>query len=302
MKHVAFPFLTLDDVHVEVTPWCLIGPDGNISGLGDHLAGWDYARDLRISRRIGLADGPVGEVLGLAGDMELEAIVRLGTGPGSMPRRSQVIATMSLRRERVALVDQVVPGKDLSQRLWLETTIRLPRKIEEGGRFSPWREGSILWRDQIDVSLEGDSPRFPMEIVSFRERFAGKAENGALWHLHWRPGHLHRDFGGSVRLFLNDDRKDFIERFVAADPLTLQCTLADVISQILEHALRDDDLEDILDECEPTSVAGHVATWLELAFPGQDPASIRNLLHVSPGHFRSSILAMADPSVPGGAA
>lgn len=301
MKHVAFPFLTLDDEHVESSAWCLLEEDGTMSGLEEYLAGWDYARDLRISRRVGLADGVVGSVLGLANESpDLELIVRLGTGPGTMQRRSWTIERALLRSGSQLLVDHVVSGSNLSQRLRLETSIVLPRKTAGTSRFAPWREGSLLWRDEIDVRLEGNSSRFPMEIVSFAERFAGRSESRSLWHLHWKPGHLHRDFGGTVRLFLNHDREDFIERFVGSDPMTLQTTLADVITQVLEHALRDEDLEEILFESEPTSVAGHIATWLELAFPGQDPASIRNLLRNSPGHFHSSILAMADPGILGG--
>jgi len=300
VKHVAFPFLTLDETQVHASAWSLLEEDGSTTALGDHVAGWDYARDLRISRRLGLAEGLTGHTLGLSGeDLELEAVVRLGTGPGSLPRRSWIIAQTRLRPGGKSLLDHVVAGHRLSQRLWLQTTILLPRNIPGESRFAPQREGSVLWRDEIDIGLEGDSPRFPMEIVSFRERFAGRPESGSLWHLHWRPGHLHRDFGGSVRLFLNHDRQDFIERFVASDPLMLQCTLADVMTQILDHALRDEDLEEHLADCEPTSVAGHIATWLAIAFPGQDPASIRNMLLTSPGHFRSAILAMADPAMLG---
>lgn len=300
MKHVAFPFLTLDTQYVDASAWCLLDDNGGMTGLGDHLPAWDYARDLRISRQVGIADGPIGSSLGL-GDKPptLEVVVRLGTGPGSMPRRSWIIARAELEPGAKILVDHSVPGKRLSQRMWLQTSIVLPLDSAGSSRFAPWREGSILWRDEVDVKLEGDSPRFPMEIVSFKERFAGRLESHALWHLHWKPGALHRDFGGSVRLFLNHDREDFIERFVGADQITLQSTLADVITQVLENALRQDDLEELLDDCESTSVAGHVATWLELAFPGQDVSSVRNTLESSPGHFHSAILAMADPGVVG---
>lgn len=301
MKHIAFPFLTLDDSHVDASAWCLLEDDGTMVSLSEYLAGWDYARDLRVSRRLGLVEEDVGSALGLAEEhLDLEVVVRLGTGPGSMPRRSWIIERTLLRPGSQILIDHTVPGNRLSQRLRLMTTIVLSSSIAGRSRFAPWREGSILWRDEIDVSLEGDSPRFPMETVSFRERFAGRPESTALWHLHWKPGHLHRDFGGSVRLFLNHDREDFIERFVASDPMILQCVLADVVTQVLGQALQEEDLEEVLVDCEPTSVAGHVAAWLELAFPGQDLASIRNLVRTSPGHFHSAILAMADMDVVGG--
>lgn len=298
MKHVAFPFLTLRDAQVESSAWCLLDPDGNTSGLSDYVVGWDYARDLRLNRKVGLVAGQIGSTLGFSDEnVELEGIIRVGTGPGSMPRRTWILGRFNLRPGRQVLVDHTISGNMLSHRLWIETTIALASHSDGASRFAPYREGSILWRDEIDVSLEGDSPRFPMEIVSFSERFSGTAESAALWHLHWRPGHLHRDFGGSVRLFLNHDRQDFIDRFVGSDRLTLQCTLADVITQVLEHVLHDENLEEILKECESTSVAGHIETWLDLAFPGRDLTSIRTLLRSSPGHFHSAILAMANPQI-----
>ena len=298
MKHVAFPFLIIDDRMVDATAWSLLDEAGNAQAMGEYLPGWDYARDLRVSRMIGLSGELDEEALGLLpGKAEFSVIVRLGTGPGSLPRRSWTIA-----REQVApgdriIIDQHVSGRQLSQRLRLETTIILTGAEVRGSRFAPWRPGSVLWRDEHDLMLEGSSPRFPMEIVSFRERFAGRPEAGALWHLHWRPGNLHRDFGGSVRLFLNHDRQDFIERFTGSDPQTLQCTLADVITQVLSRALLDEDLEDALADCEETSVAGHIAAWYNLAFPGDSLTSIRTLHLSSPGHFHAAILAMADTQV-----
>lgn len=298
MKHVAFPFLTIDDQMVDATAWSLLDEAGNAQAMGEYLTGWDYARDLRISRMIGLSGELEEERLGLLqGKAHFSVIVRLGTGPGSLPRRCWTIARQDVRLGDRIIIDQHVPGRQLSQRLRLETTIILAGAEGRTSRFAPWRPGSVLWRDEHDLMLEGNSPRFPMEIVSFRERFAGRPEAGALWHLHWRPGNLHRDFGGSVRLFLNNDRQDFIERFTGSDPQTLQCTLTDVITQVLSRALHDEDLEDALAECEETSVAGHVAAWFDIAFPGENLSAIRNLHLVSPGHFHAAIQSMTNSQV-----
>lgn len=298
MKHVAFPFLTIDDRMVDATAWSLLDEESNSQAMGEYLPGWDYARDLRISRMIGLSGELDEEALGLiSGKAAFSVIVRLGTGPGSLPRRSWTIARENIGPGDRVIIDQHVSGRQLSQRLRLDTTIILTGAESRGSRLAPWRPGSVLWRDEHDLMLEGSSPRFPMEIVSFRERFVGRPEAGALWHLHWRPGNLHRDFGGSVRLFLNHDRPDFIERFTGSDPQTLQCTLADVITQVLSRALLDEDLEDALADCEETSVAGHIAAWFDLAFPGENLTSIRTLHLSSPGHFHAAILAMADTQV-----
>jgi hypothetical protein len=298
MKHVAFPFLVLDEARVRASGWRRLEPDGSALELGSHIEGWDYARDIRVERSVLIDHDIDSSVLALdPADTAFDLIIRLGTGPGSMPRRIMTLQHGPIRPGIPVLIDQMIAGAGLSQRLFLESTIVLREAGLASSRLSPRLPGSILWRDVIDVALEGQAPRFPMEVVSFAERFPGRAEKTAPWFLHWLPGQLHRDFGGAVRLFLNHDRRDFIERFVAADPLILQVALADVITQILGQVIRQEDLGEILAEAEPTSVAGHVATWLDLAFPGLDIAGVRTLHEASPGRFHAAILAMADPQI-----
>lgn len=301
MTHVAFPFLTLPDAMVTATPWSNLNEHGALVEMGDHLAGWDYAVDLTIQRTVSLSKAFSHDVLGVEPeDLDLALIVRIGTGSGSMPRRLATLLRVPLQPGRPVPIDCAIGGRGLSQRLLLETTIVLGAEARPLKRFAPTAMGSILWRDRIDVALEGQAPRFPMETVSFSQRFSGRAEQSAPWLLHWLPGQLHRDFGGAVRLYLNHDHAPFMERFTAADPLTLQVTLADVITQVLSYAIVQDDLEDQLADCEATSVAGHISAWLSLAFPGLDLANVRKLHDYERGRFNAAILAMADPNLLGG--
>jgi hypothetical protein len=297
VKYIAFPFLVFDQAAVNASPWALVGIDGTMADLGDYIEGWDYARDLHVQRSFELGELDV-NALGIEPeDLDLQVVVRLGTGPGSMSRRSRTLSSQALQFGLPLILDHRIPGMELSRRLRLETTVILRSHGDPASRLAPKMPGSILWRDHVDVALEGEAPRFPMEIISFGERFPDRSERGAPWLLHWLPGHLHRDFGGSVRLFLNHDRPEFIERFVAADPLTLQMTLAGVISQILGHAVRQDDLGEILDDADPTSVAGHIGIWMQLAFPDLDLAGVRSVHEMAPGRFQAAILAMADPRI-----
>jgi hypothetical protein len=301
MTHVAFPFLTLPDAMVIATPWSTVDEHGAAVEVGNHLAGWDYAVDLAVQRTVSLNRAFSHDVLGVdPEDLDLALIVRIGTGSGSMPRRLETLFSRSIGTDRSVLINHAIGGRRLSQRLLLETTIVLGAEARPIKRFAPTAAGSILWRDRIDVALEGQAPRFPMETVSFSERFKGRAEQTSPWLLHWLPGQLHRDFGGAVRLYLNNDHTTFMERFTAADPLTLQVALADVITQILSYAIVQDDLEEQLADCEATSVAGHIATWLRLAFPDHDLVNVRTLHDYERGRFNAAILAMADPNLLGG--
>lgn len=298
MKHIAFPFLTLGEDLVRAAAWRRMDDAGSLLPVDSLIEGWDYARNIRVERSVLIDEAVDDRTLGFdANDALFDLIVRIGTGPGSMPRRVRVLHRTSIRPGSPVLIDHVISGSELSQRLYLETIIVLREGSTPTSRLAPRLPASILWRDVIDVQLEGQAPRFPMEFVSFAERFAGRPERTAPWFLHWLPGQLHRDFGGAVRLFLNHDRRDFMERFVAGDPLTLQTVLADVITQIVGHVIRHEDLSDILSDAEPSSVAGHVSTWLQLAFPGFDFAGVRSMQEVAPGRFHAAILAMADPQL-----
>lgn len=300
MKHVAFPFFTLSQSDPDVSDWELIAEDGRVQTLERLIPGWDYARDLRIQRTLHLSPELVSSRLGLdPSSSSFELFVRIGTGTGTLPRRLVPLFRADLRPGVPLLVDETVAGDHLSERLYLECSILAGRIGGAGSRLAPALPAAVVWRDTLDVSIEGKAPRFPMEIVSFAERFGGRPESGAPWLLHWLPGELHRDFGGAVRLYLNHDRPDFVDRFIGADPITLQVTLGAVISQILSSVIIQEDLEDVLGDAEPSSVAGHVKTWLDLAFPSIGIAGIRSLLDAAPGRFHAAILAMADPRLSG---
>jgi len=295
MGRIAFPFLTLDQTTISPAPWVLL-EDGVETPIADAwLPDWDLARDLRLRRLVTTDLDRAADQLSMAvDDGALELVVRIGTGIGNMPRR--IIATSRLpltRLEPTVVFDELVSGCSLSQRLLVDTLVLL-RRPQDGSPLSPGRVGSKLWSDQLDLRLEGEEPRFPIEAVSFLSRFAGRAEAYALWLLHWTPGNLHRDFGGSVRLYLNSDRADVTDRLLGGDRATTQVVLADVMTQIISASLRQSDFERIAVEADPCSIAGRAAHWIGLAFPDQDIAAVRSMIDLRPSTFHASILAAAD--------
>ncbi|MHA6720682.1 hypothetical protein ACX40Y_14680 [Sphingomonas sp. RS6] len=295
MGRIAFPFLTLDQTAISPEPWALL--DGGVeTPIGDAwLPDWDAARDLRLRRLVTTDLDRAADLLSMPiDDGALELVTRIGTGIGNLPRR--IIATSKLplmRMEPTVVIDEVVSGHSLSQRLLVDTLVIL-RQPREGSPLSPGLAGSKLWSDQLDLRLEGEEPRFPMEAVSFLERFAGRPEAYAPWLLHWTPGNLHRDFGGSVRLYLNSDRADVTDRLLVGDRATTQVVLADVMTQIISVSLRQNDFERLAVEADPCSIAGRAAHWIGLAFPGQDIAAVRSMIDLRPSTFHAGILAAAD--------
>ena len=295
MGRIAFPFLTLDHAAIGAEPWKLFENGAETPIVEVWLPDWDSGRDLRLHRLVTTDLDRAADRLAMQIDDDaLQIVVRIGTGIGNLPRR--ILRTSSLplrRREPTVTIDELVSGGSLSHRLLVETLVVL-RKPRAGSALSPTRPGSKLWSDELDLLLEGEEPRFPMEAVSFADRFAGRPEAHAPWLLHWTPGNLHRDFGGSVRLYLNSDRADVTERLLARDRTTTQAVLADVMTQIISASLRQSDFERIAAEADPCSIAGRAAGWIRLAFPGQDLAAIRSMIDLRPSVFHAGVLAAAD--------
>lgn len=295
MQRIAFPFLTLDQTAICPQPWALLEEGAETPIADAWLPDWDAARDLRLRRLVTTDLDRAADLLSMPiDDGALELVIRIGTGTGNLPRL--IIATSKLpltRMEPTVVIDEFVPGHSLSQRLFLDTLVLL-RRPRDGSPLSPSHAGSKLWTDQIDLRLEGEEPRFPMEAVSFLERFAGGPETYAPWLLHWTPGNLHRDFGGSVRLYLNSDRADVTDRLLAGDRGTTQVVLADVMTQVISASLRQKEFERLAVDADPCSIAGRAAHWIRLAFPGKDIAAVRSMIDLRPSTFHAGILAAAD--------
>lgn len=260
------------------------------------LADWDLARDIIIRRRVQVDFDLAAVQLQLPADeIELSLLLRIGTGAGRMPRRINDRTVQVMDRENSdVLIEEAVRGSALSHRLIADTHLLLSVLPPTLGTLSPRTAGARLWTDRLDIRLEGEEPRFPMEIMSFGDRFAGRLDAHALWYLHWVPGNLDRDFGGAVRLFVNSDRPDFADRFIMGDRATLQVVLADTMLQLVGAALSHDDLDAIIDDAEEGSIASQVGFWMRLAFPGQKSAQVRSLLASHPARFHAALVAAAD--------
>ncbi|AOO80307.1 hypothetical protein [Bosea vaviloviae] len=296
MTRVAFPFLTLGTDAVLARPWMLMDGDREVA-IGDAwLSDWDSARDVTLRRLISIdLDIAAAQLRMEINERTLVLVVRIGTGAGNVPR---IIVTRSryelARGDATLVLEERIAGHELSQRLLVETQILANRTSANAHPLSPLRASSKVWADRIDLRLEGEEPRFPMEAISFSQRFGGRPEAHAPWFLHWTPGNLHRDFGGSVRLFVNSDRPDLVERLLSGDRATLQVVLADVMIQIISTSLRQADFQQVAADGDPGSIIGRVLSWMTLAFPGQDAQTIRSAMELRPSTFHAAILAAAD--------
>lgn len=291
----AFPFLTLSPDSFNMSPW-IVGEIGEETDtLGDHVKAWDYSEQLVLSRRLELNWTQVALDLGFGDEFEIQLSVTVGTGQGTLPRQ-QVLRHVRALDQSQSLTDVhfELPGISLSTQIILDTEILLLRASSHLSTLSPTIPGSRLWSDRLQSRLEGGSSRFPMEVVSFDTLFSGQAGIGALWFVHWQPDELDRDFRGAVRLYLNADNQDFVDKVQAQDGIVLRMILADVVSQLCENYLVNVPDDSDPDSHESGTVGRQIHHWLRTAFGNVSVAHLRSMLELRPGDFRAAIQAATE--------
>ncbi|MDE0421605.1 MAG: hypothetical protein OXK76_12065 [Gammaproteobacteria bacterium] len=300
-RHIAFPFLTLSDAAVDADPWCCSLNGGEWNQAGEYLADWDAASAVRFRRTVSVDPVATGRDLGVAADdLRLALGIRVGTGAGGGNAR---LPQLILRQDCIELepdtwcheFDFEVAGERLSLVLDLQTQVLLAAPPKAPGSLTPNRSADRLWVDTLRTRLEGEEPRFPIEIVNLRRLLGDAMPATSPWYLQWPPGDWNRDFHGAVRLYLNEDRTDVIERVEQLDGPTLQALLADVMSQVVERLLNDPDAEDIMANPQSGSLGDQATAWLRQAWDVGDVATMRSTLQDQPGRFRAAFLALAEP-------
>lgn len=290
-RRTAAPFLQLSDRSIRLGNWSHTLNGNGQKPLGDILIDWDYGSNVQIYRQVSFDFEAVAEDLQLKPhEVELQVTVEVGTGPGALPRQTVEARSWSAHPEDAGVaISMSLPSDRLSSQIFLKTTVALGRDAIGLSPLSPSACGSLLWADRQTARLDGEDPRFPMEVISFASSFRGRRHDGSPWYLQWTPFGMARDFQGAVRLYLNADEKDFVQRVQDQDALTLQCLMADVISQVCECILHVEELTSELSECDPGSLGAQVHHWILRAFGSVEEA--KSSLQQRPGEFRAALFS-----------
>lgn len=292
---VAYPTLTLSDACINPSQWEIIGSDGVTMPVGEYLPDWDYSVSVRIQRHLSLDWSRAIEALECGEDVKLAAVLKVGTGSGRLPRSIIHRTHVDISCDRPeALFALTLRGSQLSTVLDLTIDIILAERSARYGVLTPTRPGDRLWKETVRMRLEGEEPRFPIEVADFESLLGMSAAARSPWYLHWSPRDWSRDFHGSMRLYLNRDHKDLISRVEAEDGEVLRALMADVMGQVCECLVRDVDAGTQLKSCEDGSLGRQASQWLQLAFPRFDVEQARAILESRPGEFRAAFQAIAD--------
>jgi len=295
-RHIAYPFLTCKENEISTSPWALTLNETTITAIEQYIPGWDYSSKVKFSRTIEINKPQLSVTLGIPLEsLKLEIITTIGTGQGRIPRSKKTINRHSIEEGKTTY-ELIIPcqSSTLSKRVKIETYIVIASAPRNQSLLSPTAVGSKVWSDEIDLRLEGDEPRFPMETASFKKMFPNRTLANSLWYLSWRPEEWDENFIGSVRLYLNTDHTDFITRFLELDNYTHQTVMNDIIIQILSKFLADQTAEELFNNFEDGSVGFHASNWIINAFPEQSYTSVKSLFEHRPGDFHATILALSD--------
>lgn len=295
-SRVAFPFLTLQESSVEAGPWMLALDDGEQMPAGDYLPDWDYAsrisllRAITINRDLAAADLEIDR-----SHLRLSICVRVGTGAGRLPRSiiSQQLRSFDEDSDTIVL-ELEIPGYVLSSVLDLMTEIVIEEAPNQFGELSPSKKFERVWHETHLVRLEGEEPRFPIEVADFSTLLAGGIAKSAPWYVHWSPADWSRDFHGSMRLYLNKDHSAFIDRVQKSDPETLRAIMADVMGQVCERFVSLDECEALAASFERGSLGYQAVSWIKSAWPDRDLGFVQSQLKSRPGTFRATMHALAE--------
>lgn len=295
-RRVAFPFLTLSESAVDAETWSLSLNDSEWQTVSEFLPDWNPSSMIRLRRRVRVDPKVATQDLCLdASDLCLSVGVCLGTGQGRLPRLIFFRECHTLELDIWEVEFEVeVRGDALSSVLDIFTQITLASAASTVGPLSPQRFGDRLWTDRIRIRLEGEEPRFPIEIADISVLLDDTAAVLAPWYLHWSPRDWSRDFHGAMRLYLNSARADFIAKIEGEDPHMLQLLMADVMGQVCERLIMDPEAAELFGAPEPGSLGAQASSWLRKAWPDRDVSFMRSLLESRPGMFRAAFLTLAE--------
>lgn len=205
MKTSSPPYLRPYPERVQIREWLLIKDRQPVS-LPELLPEWDSATNVSVNIRVEIDTHAILEDCNLSQDTNLRLIVSWESmGTGLRDCGSFMDLDTYLPRQSVVL-EAHIEGALLASEVVISVSLLLSTPGESSGRFAPKLTGSLLWRSQRKILLEGTGTRFPVEMVDFAKSLSWLPEN-AGWFLDWDRSDFTRPVLGSVRLYINANHK-----------------------------------------------------------------------------------------------
>jgi hypothetical protein len=251
---------------------------------------WDFFTPITGTRHLEV------DVIGILADCGLDETATIGAVLHWSSSSTSLRGNSTVRQIQgpEVTVSVKLEGEDLGGTLRLDCQVILMGSPTSTVARAPHRPGSILWSDGTTIVLEGQSPRFPIQVVDF-DRAGIAGGSAAAWFLQWRPTDLEAPTLGTLRLMLNR-RHPMVSRLVAegaAAPelAAVQSALRhDVSRQLIEGALENPEFDRETDY-GPGMVGTALQGLLDSTFGTEPLDVIRGLRRTSPPDFEVRLQA-----------
>jgi hypothetical protein len=291
VSRIAFPYPTLFP-HVHQQGSWEVSIDGRHRFFRDGSGSWDYDSQLEVACHLPWTLASLFEQADLSplfDGSRLAVVISTGSSEGTGRR---FVATDLAVRDCLPDND----GEGTTLRLTLDSASLCSRiraslyVYSSGGEIAGINllSGSILYREEAVLQLEGDLGSFPIRSISFSSHNLGDG----LWLVDCQAESPEDPLISSVTLLLNSDRTAFIEQLQSEAEQTgfLRWGIrADVVANVLSWLLLNDELSfDTTMEWPDGSLGSIAMTWLR-TLGVESQASLQGLteqMRREPGRFR----------------
>ena len=291
MSRIAFPYPTLFP-HVRQQGAWEASIDGNQRLFREGSGSWDYDSELEIVCRLPWTPGTLfeqSELVPLLDGARLAVVVSTGSSEGTGRR---FVATDLAVRD---CIDDD-KGEGTALRISLDSACLCNRiKVclyiySSGGEIGGIKllSGSILYREEASLQLEGDLGSFPIRSLDFSSHNLGDG----LWLVDCQADSPEDPLISSVTLLLNSSRQAFIEQLQSESEQTgiLRWVIrADVVATALSWLLLNEELSFDVNQEWPDGSLGAIAIgWLR-SIDVESQAGLQQLteqIRREPGRFR----------------
>ncbi|SRR6266498_4982146 len=274
-----FPYLTPQFPHLSFGEWRFLHPDGEFRPLGTLLSNWDPATTLRASISTKINYLAVLNDCGFSNDVQLR-MTTMWKSEGTFLKSCGEFVDIppTLTEETTIELKVEINGINVSESidLWVQLLLSQPGS-QKSMPFVAKLPGSILAQSvPHKVIVEGEGPRFPVEIIDFSNTYY---PSEAGWYLHWDPTDLFQSVLGTVRLYINAKH----ERVTKAVTLELQedfdireTIRYDVARALIYGAVANDEFVHNPDIFPTGSMGSAIRSMLRVYFPQVDFLEIRS--------------------------
>ncbi len=288
----AFPYILPQPEHIRAVEWLQRVGDEDVP-LQEILPHWDPGTMLQLSVKIEVNVGRIRSNCRLAPDDLLRAVV-VWHSPGTNLRGCgsclELEETNSLVPFNLTLT---VPGELLADRVRVEAQLILAGYGKSSFQLSPRRPGSILWREEKMIILEGLGSRFPIELIDFAE--SSWLPENASWFLDWDDSDLEQMALRSMRLFLN--ARNVRVRRAVAESLPMDEPIREIIQFDVGRTMIIGALENETFARNPEysfidgSVGSYIRRLIRILFPNENWDGIINLYRQNRFRFECELQA-----------